>query len=523
MAWKLYFGGPIWTMEQRTDAQAVLVEDGVIRAVGPTARNHPQAKMAEQVDLRGKALLPAFVDAHSHFVACANAMLQLSVAQAENFAELQDMMRTHIRKTGLPAGQWLLVRDFDPSNLQEQRIPDRTVLDQAAPEHPVVLQHRSGHVGVLNTLALQKMHITAKTPDPVGGHIERSDAGPTGYLEENAFLNVLNQLPPPELEQLLAACDWAQDYYASFGITTAQEGMVTEQMVPLYQALCTQNRLWIDVVGYSAFQERVQIEQVLSGQTGHFRLGGYKIFLDGSPQSRTAWMRTPYVGTEMCGYPTLTDEQVLQAVCQAAQDDRQLLAHCNGDAAAEQYLRALEQARKQGIDLARAHPVMIHAQLVGLDQLPRLKALGVTPSFFVAHVYHWGEIHRENFGPARAAAISPAASAGDLGLPYTFHQDAPVIPPDMLQTVWCAATRHTKSGRVLGGAERVSVYDALQAVTLHAAQQYGEQDQKGSIAPGKRADFVILDRDPLAVAPDEVRSLKVEQTICGGRTIYQRE
>lgn len=133
-----------------------------------------------------------------------NAMLQLSVAQAENFAELQDMMRTHIRKTGLPAGQWLLVRDFDPSNLQEQRIPDRTVLDQAAPEHPVVLQHRSGHVGVLNTLALQKMHITAKTPDPVGGHIERSDAGPTGYLEENAFLNVLNQLPPPELEQLLA-------------------------------------------------------------------------------------------------------------------------------------------------------------------------------------------------------------------------------------------------------------------------------------------------------------------------------
>ena len=107
MAWKLYFGGPIWTMEQRTDAQAVLVEDGVIRAVGPTARNHPQAKMAEQVDLRGKALLPAFVDAHSHFMACANAMLQLSVAQAENFAELQDMMRTHIRKTGLPAGSSL--------------------------------------------------------------------------------------------------------------------------------------------------------------------------------------------------------------------------------------------------------------------------------------------------------------------------------------------------------------------------------------------------------------------------------
>lgn len=523
MAWSLYFGGPIWTMEQRQATGAVLVEDGVIRAVGDAASAHPQARTAEQIDLQGKSLLPAFLDPHSHFMACANAMLQLSVAQARSFSDLQDILRDHLDKTGLPAGQWLLARDFDPSDLKEQQVPDRAVLDAAAPQNPVVLQHRSGHVGVLNSLALQNMGITDKTPDPAGGHIARRDGRLTGYLEENAFLEVLNRLPPPSLEQLLQACDRAQDYYASFGITTVQEGMLTAQMAPLYQALCAQRRQRLDVMGYSAFQEREQVEQALGKlESDHFRLAGYKIFLDGSPQSCTAWMRTNYEGRESRGYPTLQDEQVLQAICQAVQDGRQLLAHCNGDAAAEQYLQMLERAAAQGADLTKARPVMIHAQLVGLDQLPRLRALGVTPSFFAAHVYHWGEVHRQNVGPVRAAGISPAASAGDLGLAYTFHQDAPVLPPDMLETVWCAVNRLTKAGNVLGGAERVSAYDALRAVTLSAALQYGQAAEKGSIAPGKRADFVILDRDPMAVASAELREVKVEQTICRGRVLYRK-
>ena len=150
---------------------------------------------------------------------------------------------------------------------------------------------------------------------------------------------------------------------------------------------------------------------------------------------------------------------------------------------------------------------MIHAQLLGRDQLPEVKRLGVIPSFFVAHVYHWGDVHLENLGPGRAEAISPAGSAAEKGIPFTFHQDAPVI----------------RQGRVLGREERVDVRTALEAVTVHAAYQYFEETDKGTLAPGKQADLVILDRDPLAVPQEELRDIRVLETWKDGVPIFCRE
>lgn len=201
----------------------------------------------------------------------------------------------------------------------------------------------------------------------------------------------------------------------------------------------------------------------------------------------------------------------------------QLLAHCNGDAACAQYLAALETAAGEGVDLAAMRPVMIHAQLLGRDQLPAVKRLGVIPSFFVAHVYHWGDIHWENLGPDRADGISPAGSAAELGIPFTFHTDAPVIPPDLLETVWCAVDRVTRSGRLLGAEERVDARTALEAVTANTAFQYFEERDKGTLSPGKRADLVILDRDPLAVPPEELRDIRVLETWKDGAAIFRRE
>ena len=153
-------------------------------------------------------------------------------------------------------------------------------------------------------------------------------------------------------------------------------------------------------------------------------------------------MRTPYAGDpDYCGYGTMRDEDVLAAIGYAYERRLQILAHCNGDAAAAQYLRCLDAAFSAGLDVRRLRPVMIHAQLLGRDQLEAVKRLGVIPSFFVGHVYHWGDTHLKNFGPERAAAISPAASARNAGILYTFHQDTPVTDPDMLETVWCAVNR----------------------------------------------------------------------------------
>ena len=213
---------------------------------------------------------------------------------------------------------------------------------------------------------------------------------------------------------------------------------------------------------------------------------------------------------------------MLELVCRAGAEGMQLLAHCNGDAACAQYLAVLEAAAREGVDLAAMRPVVIHAQLLGRDQLPAVKRLGAIPSFFVAHVYHWGDIHRENLGPGRADRISPAGSAAELGIPFTFHTDAPVIPPDILETVWCAVNRTARSGRRLGPEERVDVRTALKAVTANAAFQYFEERDKGTLTPGKRADMVVLDRDPLAVPPEELRAIQVLETWKDGVPIFRR-
>ena len=299
-----------------------------------------------------------------------------------------------------------------------------------------------------------------------------------------------------------------------------------DQLIPLYRQLLERDLLWLDVVGYADADG--QAAEAFSGHiraySGHFKLGGYKIFLDGSPQGRTAWMRTPYLGggPQDRGYPVLTDRQVYDRMALALDQGMQLLAHCNGDAAAGQYLSVLEQLeREREAHLER--PVMIHAQLVRPDQLARMGELGMIASFFVAHTYYWGDVHLKNFGEARATAISPVRAAIGNGVVYTFHQDTPVILPNMLETLWCAVNRISKGGYVMGEAQRVSPLEALKGVTLYAAYQYFEENEKGSIRPGKRADFVLLDRDPLQVDPMELRDLRVLATIRGGTVVYERK
>ena len=523
----LYTGGTILTMTENERAEALLTEGERILAVGKEEEVRRLAKGAAEKDLEGNTLMPAFIDPHSHFSACANAMLQGTVEGARSFDEITEAVREYIRKNRIPAGRWVAVRDLDPEMLREGKAPDRSVLDRASAEHPILLQHKSGHVGVLSSLALKAAGIDGNTPDPAGGKIWKENGEPTGYLEENAFIPVMNLLPSPSEEELMNAYEQAQRMYASYGIATVQEGMMPRQMIPLYKKLCGDKRLWLEVVGYPSAADGEEIFREMKEWEGDyrngFRLGGYKIFLDGSPQSRTAWMRTPYEGGSDCGYPVLTDQQVCGSVFRAAGEGRQILAHCNGDRAAQQYLDAVSLAAEAGLHPERIRPVMVHAQLLGTDQLPQLKRLGVIPSFFTAHVYHWGDAHIRNFGMERASRISPAASAGKAGLPYTFHQDAPVIRPDMLETVWCAAQRITRDGVRLGEEERVTVKEALKAVTVRAAYQYFEEDRKGTLEPGKQADMIILDRDPLRTDPERIRELRILETVKKGRTVYRRD
>ena len=532
MSQTLFVNGTILTMDETRGlyAEALLAEDGRIVAVGARSDVEAAAHAPEIVDLHGAALLPAFIDPHSHLSSVAMGLQQAAVEGARDYADLIERIQRYIRENNVPAGQWVTAHGYDHNALAEHRPPTREVLDKAAPENPLVLQHASGHTGVFNTQALQALGLDAATPDPDGGRFGRAaDGALTGYAEENAFIETIKRIPTPGGAQLLDCYRRAQQLYASFGIATVQDGLIVDQMAPLYEALVQTGTLFLDTVGYADFRSCEALHTRLpahwDGYRGRFRIGGYKTFLDGSPQARTAWLRQPYVPADgqdesYCGYPALPDDVLFAQLVRALREGRQVLAHCNGDAAAAQYLAQFARAKAACPGAPGVRPVMIHAQFLGRDQLPQLKALGMIPSFFVAHVYHWGDVHLRNMGPARAAAISCASSALRAGLQFTFHQDAPVIRPDMLETVWCAVNRVTRAGVPLGPEERISTLEALKAVTAHAAYQYFEEDRKGTLAPGKLADLTVLSADPLATPPAALRDLQVLATYKDGRPVF---
>ena len=543
---KLFYNGPIVTMDEGGKPQAVLTEGSRILAAGSFGELREMAGPgAELRDLEGHTLMPAFIDPHSHFTACANSFLEADLEGADSFDAIERRLRKFAGENPPASGQWLRGGKYDQNELAEGRHPTRAVLDQACPDCPAVISHQSGHMGVFNTKALKLLGVTGDTIAPEGGVIAMENGEPTGYMEEAAFVQYLQKVPMPAPQDFLKAYERAQEMYFSYGITTAQEGMMTEAVGGLYRLLLASGLLKLDVTAYADLKAghklMEEFQDYTKGYRQHFRVGGYKMFLDGSPQGRTAWLRRPYErlsqGGSLApggssasdreagyrGYPVLDDETVYRNLKLAASEGRQILTHCNGDAACGQLLAQCERVEKEGLPLAAVRPVMVHAQMLGADQMDELKRLGVIPSFFVAHVYHWGEIHVKNLGLFRAGAISPAATALKKEILFTFHQDSPVIRPDMMETVWCAVNRRTKSGRILGETERIPVYEALKAVTVNGAYQYFEEETKGMIAPGKTADLMILEENPLTAEPEALKDIRVLETMKEGETVYRRK
>ncbi|MEG0650199.1 MAG: amidohydrolase [Oscillospiraceae bacterium] len=521
---KIFYNGTIITMEKSLYAEAVLINDGVIEDVGSFDALHALAPSAELVDLAHKAMLPAFIDAHGHFSSYANAQMQVVLEEADCFSEIALRITSFIKDNKIESGKWIVAKGYDHNTLAEKRHPNIELLNEIAPDNPLILQHQSGHCGVLNTAALESLGINGDTPSPVGGVIGRENGNLTGYMEEDAYISCIKQVPMAGIDAMLGAYAKAQAKYLANGITTVQEGMMVAEMLPLYSFLIESGILKIDVVGYPDTNSMQAIAKAypacVKKYSKHFKIGGYKIILDGSPQVKTAWMKTPYLNSDTLGYGTMSDEAVLLAVENATKENMQILAHCNGDAAIQQYINAVKEVAFADDNILKLRPVIIHSQLITEDELKDAAALNMIPSFFVAHVLHWGDIHIANFGYERAKHISPAHSAIKNNMIFTFHQDAPVIEPNNLETIQCAVTRKTKSGVSLGEDECISVEDAIKAVTINAAYQYSEENEKGSIKAGKHADFVIMDKSPLAVPKNEISKILITETIKDGITVF---
>ena len=257
------------------------------------------------------------------------------------------------------------------------------------------------------------------------------------------------------------------------------------------------------------------------------RVTGVKLFQDGSLQGYTGHLSKPYYKTppgkpDYSGYSNHTQDELNSLVLKHHRAGFQVAIHANGDAAIGEVITAYQEAQRAFPRPGVRHRIE-HCQTPRQDELEAMATLGITPSFFVDHVYFWGDRHRDLFlGPERAARISPLASARKLGIRFTIHNDTPVTPVDPLHSAWSAVNRMTRAGKVLGPDERIGVLPALRTVTSDAAWQNLEEKDKGSIEVGKLADFVIVEENPLKLDPMKLKDLRILETIVGGETVYQR-
>lgn len=528
--------GKIHTMNTaQPTAEAVAVQGNKIVAVGDRREVLRLRGTATRVtELGERVLLPGFIDAHGHLTGVATYLDYANLAPppagpVRSIADLQQALRRRIVDERIPEGQWVVGVGYDDSLLDERRHPTRDDLDAVSTKHPVVVVHVSGHLSAGNSQLLSLLGITAETNDPSGGTYRRREGSrePNGVFEELAHYAVLARAPRPSPEQVIDRLGRTLSYLASQGLTTVQEGGANPESLRILQQAAAQQRLDLDVVAYRFWPvvgTALPVESSEGTYQNRLRIDGIKLMLDGSPQGKTAFLSTPYrvppPGRDAAyrGYPSLPEPAVKKAVKEALSRGIPVLAHANGDAAAQMLIDAVAETGRS------EHPrvVMIHAQTVREDQLDRMVQLGITPSFFVSHTFFWGDWHRDEvLGEQRAAMISPLRSAAQRGIRYTLHNDPPVVPPDMIRTLWAATNRITRSGKVLGASQRVTVGEALRAITLDAARQYGEESSKGSIELGKQADFVILSNDPFAMPVDRLLELKVLETVSQGRPVFQ--
>ena len=538
----LYYNGDIIPMNtiKPSSVEAVVEQEGKIVYVGNLAKAKDYFSDIEQIDLKGKTLLPGFIDPHSHFGMVSNSMGQLDlnpppVGDISNIEQMITALKAYKAENNIADGEWIFGWGYDESQLAEKQHPTKMQLDEALPNNPVYIQHTSGHMGVANSLALEEMKISATTEDPEGGLIGRmgNSKEPNGLLQETAMYPMVRHMLQLLNSKQAEFFDQTQKLYAKNGITTAQDGMTDREAIRFFQSQADKGKLKIDLValaGFSELESNLKDKELkFKEYKNSFKVQGTKIVADGSPQGKTAYFTKPYLTeVEGCkadckGIPSLSQQTLNDLFKLAYSADNQLFIHANGDASIDMILKAHEYASKalnQSLDKDR-RTIVVHSQFVRPDQLQTFKDYNIEPSFFTNHAYFWGDVHLKNLGKERANFLSPIASADKLGLKYTNHSDATVTPIDPLFTMWTAVNRLSKENKIIGAEEKASPYQALKAITHNAAYQLFEENNKGTLEVGKVADFVVLDKNPLKVKPMQIKDIKVVQTIKNGKTIYQ--
>ncbi len=536
----IFLGDNIVTMDPaQPTVEAVAVRGQTIVAAGSLDDVIAlEGSATRVVDLGDQALLPGFIDSHGHFLGASRSLESLSlhpppVGDVNNIDDVVRKIQAWIADHDIPPGEAVVGRGYDDSLLEEGRHPTRYDLDRASTEHPIILTHVSGHLRASNSAALAAGNVTADTPDPPGGYIRRVEGSmePNGVLEETAgqLVGGGGRGTPQSPEEFDEMVRKSIDVYLGYGTTTIQNGGGTgPETVQALREAADREPFAGDIAVFSSADAMLDgsVEYERTYRNG-VRVAGVKFVLDGSPQGRTAWMSEPYhegppsAPADYVAYGRMDPEVYLRGAAALIERGVPFLAHANGDAAMDLMIDGVAEG-VEGMDPMPDHrSVIIHAQLMRADQLDRSAELGIVPSFFAAHTFFWGDWHVQSFGEERGTNVSPARWAMDRGVHFTIHNDAMVVPPDIMRLVSIAVNRKSRSGRVLGPHQRLTVMEALHAVTLGGAYQYFEEDTKGSITVGKQADLVILGENPVTADPAELEHIPIMETFSRGRSVFK--
>ena len=518
-------GGRILTMDpERPAAEALAVKGNRIMAIGSNEEVVAFASAGtRRIDARGMTVTPGFIDAHSHPILPWQS-LGVNV-NLRRISDVQDVLAEKAADT--PPGEWVRGYMYDDTKFEEERPLDRKDIDDAVPDHPVIVKHRGGHTAVVNSKAFEVAGITMDTPDPFGGKFYREGGEFTGKIAEHAqrpFVEA-GAIPPADRAQIAESAALSSQAMAAAGLTsTTDAGASREEFIAYNDARDNGGlalRVSVMPTGSGELYRGLKTAGMSSGFGDEMiRIGAVKFAADGSASERTMSMSTPFEGRpDDYGILTMTQDEIYDAVDDAVASGFRVGIHANGDVAIEMVLNAYERVLKDHSGVNPRHRIE-HCSLINPDLLARIKAAGVVPTPFYTYAHYHGNKWVE-YGEAKMESMFAHRSFLDAGIPVAPASDYMPGPYEPMMAIQSMVTRKDVRGRVWGPSQRISVTEAMRICTVHGAYASFEENIKGSLAVGKLADFVILERDPHDVDPDAIKEIRIVRTVLGGRTTHE--
>ncbi len=525
------YNGNVHTMDpRRPRAQAIVIRNGQFVTAGMDKDLKDLIRPGvESVDLKGRTVVPAFCDAHLHFASMSQAMQMVDHNDLPSLEEALKRVADRAAKT--PAGQWIQGRGWDQTEWVENRYPTRQDLDRVAPEHPVALSRTDGHLLWCNSLAFRIAGINKDTAEAPGGHIDRDESGePTGILREGAMGLVRHCIPQPTRDDVVAAMKDGIAYAHKHGITSVHDMSgenVFKDHLWAYQTLKERGELNFRVLAYIP-DEDLDHAIALGLRSGFgdewVRIGGIKLFSDGTLGSQTALMLSPFEGAPGNTGIAVTPLEVLHdRMSRAIDNGLATTIHAIGDRANREMLDIYEELRPVDRKLRCR---IEHCQTLDGADIGRFAKLGVVASMQPCHQPADMANADRFWGKERAARTYAFRSLLNTGAVLALGSDAPVEPLDIMPNIHAAVTRTKKDGTPPGGwhpEQKLTVEETVHGFTMGAAYASGEESIKGSISPRKLADLAVLNEDIFTIDPARICDVKVDMTMVGGKFVYERK